>query len=105
MKVSLKVKHLLDCPLENRSISVHLHWGSKAMWGGRKDITSSEPCINRKVSWFENNPTYEYECKVYLENMVPVDSVSKDRLYKRQPSTAHLCISVPELFPVMIRSS
>lgn len=95
MRVSLKVKHLLDCPLEGRAINVQLHWGAKAMWGGRKDITSSEPCINRRVSWNESNAaTFEHSCKVYLENKMPSDGISKDRLYKRQPSASHLRISV-----------
>jgi hypothetical protein len=100
MRVSLKVKHLLDCPLEGRVINVQLHWGAKAMWGGHKDMTGSEPCINRKVTW-DGTKLYEHECKVYLEPKMPSDGISRDRLYKRQPSSAHLRISVnsPGTFP------
>ncbi len=95
LRVTLKVKHLLDCPLESKSINVQLHWGRTVVWGGQKDVSSSEPCINRKVSWDdESRSIFHYDCKVYLENSMPLDGAAKDRLYKKQPSSAHLSISV-----------
>jgi hypothetical protein len=98
LRVTLKVKQLLDCPLESKSICVRLLWGRCSFWGGKTDQTQSQPCKNRKVLWDEDKNCFEYECKVYMENSIPTDNQS--RLFKRQPSSAHLSISVKLLFPV-----
>ena len=94
LRVTLKVKQLLDCPLESKSICVRLLWGNNSIWGGKKDQTQSQPCKNRKVIWDEEKNCFEYECKVYMDNTMPMDNPSRDRLFKRQPSSAHLFISV-----------
>ena len=94
LRVTVRVKQLLDCPLESKSVSVRLLWGSKSMWGGRKDHTSSKPCKGRKVIWNEEEESFDYESKVYLENSKPGDPISRDRLFKRQPSSAKLSMSV-----------
>jgi hypothetical protein len=94
LRVTLKVKQLLDCPLESKDINVQLLWGRTVGWGGQKHVTSTETCINRKVSWDAERSKFEYECKVYLENTMPTDGAARDRLYKKQPASAHLYISV-----------
>jgi hypothetical protein len=94
LRIALKAKQLLNCPLEGKKINVRLKWGKHTLWGGQRNETSSEPCINRKVLWGDDKNTFEYECKVYLENSMPNDPESRDRLFKRQPSSARLSISV-----------
>ena len=94
MRVTLRVKQLLDCPLENRSVSVRLIWGNNSFWGGKKDQTSSRRCKNRKITWNETEESFDYESKVYLGSSRPTDDVSRDRLFKRQPSSARLSLSV-----------
>jgi hypothetical protein len=94
LRVTLKAKQLLNCPLEGKKITVRLKWGKNTLWGGQRNETNSAPCIDRKVTWDEDQNTFEYECKVYLENSMPNDPESRDRLSKRQPSSARLSISV-----------
>ena len=94
LRVTLKAKQLLNCPLEGKKITVRLKWGKSRPWGGQHNETSSEPCINRTVSWDADKNSFEYECKVYLENSIANDRESRDRFSKRQPSSARLSISV-----------
>ncbi len=94
LRVTIKAKQLLNCPLEGKKINVGLLWGKRAFWGGQKNESDTVQCSDRKVLWDADQNTFEYECKVYLEKSMPTDAESRDRLSKRQPSSARLSISV-----------
>ncbi len=94
LRVTLKASQLLSCPYEGKKIAVRLKWGKSRLWGGKRNETTCETCFDRKVLWDEDQNTFDYECKVYLENSMPKDTESLDRLFKCQSSLARLSISV-----------
>ena len=67
MQVTLTVKRLLDCPLDGRSLYVKLKWGSRALWGGKENYTSTKPSQKRTIEWEE---TFDHECTVFLDTVV-----------------------------------
>ena len=93
IKFQVKIKQLHDFPLHGRNIYVILKWGSRTLWGGQTDKTDSVPCRNRRVEWTKKNE-FKYSSKVYLENTDLTKPSNRERLWKKQPSSARLVLSV-----------
>eukprot|EP00283_Hemiselmis_rufescens_P026120 CAMPEP_0173447966 /NCGR_PEP_ID=MMETSP1357-20121228/39790_1 /TAXON_ID=77926 /ORGANISM="Hemiselmis rufescens, Strain PCC563" /LENGTH=180 /DNA_ID=CAMNT_0014414409 /DNA_START=170 /DNA_END=709 /DNA_ORIENTATION=- len=91
MKVGLTIKRLLDCPMTAKTFYAKVKWG-RSVWGVREEMTDAILCSNRTVVW---NQKFEHECQVYMEPGANVEDASeRERLLKKQPSSAFLRISL-----------
>jgi hypothetical protein len=92
IQVRLKIKQLLDCPLQSRKLFVKLKWGRAAVWGVRDEYTETKPCVNRAVEW---NQTFNHDCSVYLDGQtLPEDAAKRDKFLEKQPASARLRMSL-----------
>lgn len=93
IRVSIVVKRVNNCPQIGRNFHVKLKWGKSRLLGMHEEQTSAVICKDRAVVWDQK---FEREVQVYLEGSAPEpnDIAERERLIKKQPSSAFLRMSL-----------
>jgi hypothetical protein len=94
MQVNLRLKRVINCPQIGRNFHVKLKWGKSHVWGNHEEQTRPVICKDRAVVWDQE---FEREVQVYLEGRAapdPGETAERDRLIKKQPSSAFLRMSL-----------